>query len=177
MRWANGQYPTREDMRKAIGPWLISFLFCAQVLAQDTTLVKAARITDPRVGVVVPLKDLEGFQAAVLKADRRTTERSIRRLVRANGRSKKVKDARGERYAMGLYAIPEYLMALPEVLLCLMLPGQNGEYLLVVEYAHGIGRLNRVYRLRNTKGPVIDEQLPKARPKGRWKMVGVLDYS
>ncbi len=143
------------------------------VLSQEEEIEKIARVVDLEMPALVPLRDTVGFDDAILRMNWADTDRQVRRLVKDNGRSRKTSTVLGTRWVTGLRCIPVYLMQQPGVLLCLLIHGRSEELQLVVEYAEGTGRKNRVYSLKFTGTIPEATMVPYPGTKGRWKVVAV----
>jgi hypothetical protein len=90
--------------------------------------------------------------------------------MKKNGRSRKMPFGQSMRWASGLGRIPAYLSQQPGILSCILTSGRTDKMQLVVEYAEGTGRRNRVYTLEFTG--TIPQQITVPYPgvKGRWKV-------
>lgn len=165
--------PDREMEMHAVLLWILLCIASAQLCAQEPSVVVTSRIVDELAVPVVPLRDSTAFQAAIAAGDQPAMDRHIRHLVRDNGRARKVTTAHGERWVTGLSGLPPHLMAQPGVRRCLLLNGQLGELLLIVEFQVNGVRRDRIHTLHFTGRPPDESVVPNKGAKGRWKVLGV----
>ena len=143
------------------------------VLSQEVEIKKITRVVELEMPELVPLRDTVRFDQAIRREQWAEVDRQVRRLVKDNGRSRKTSTAFGTRRIDGLARIPAHLNQQPGVRLCILIHARTDELQLVVEYAEGTGRRNRVYSLAFTGLMPNEARVPYPGTKGRWKVLRV----
>lgn len=160
-------------MRSALLLILACCLGFTPALSQELAIEKLERTVEFEMPALVPLRDSIAFGQAIRREQWATADRHVRWLVKKNGRSRKMPFAQSMRWTSGLGRIPAYLSQQPGVLLCILTSGRTNRMQLVVEYAEGVGRQNRVYTLEFTGTIQEETAVPYPGVKGRWKVAGV----